>query len=186
MTPLKFKIRESSIRKTFRDDYFYISDGRGRYLHKDLSIENTCGEDNFFETKEEAQGLLDEYLDKFKKETKTEKNMQIKDKIVCIDNQDSDSLEYGAEYIIVDINQHGNLGLKNPSTGSLLNHYYKPNRFKMAKREPIEVKLLVNIKTNRVFLRTGQPVESYLKVGDKLKQLDSDLEVRLFREVTED
>lgn len=67
MTPLKFKVRESSIGKHITDDYFYISDGRGRYLHKDFSIQNTCKKDNFFETKEEAQTLLDEYFDQFKK-----------------------------------------------------------------------------------------------------------------------
>lgn len=114
--------------------------------------------------------------DLVKKEIKTEKNMQIKDKIICIDTQDSDSLEYGAEYIIVDINQHGNLGLKNPTTGSLLNHYYKPNRFKMAKREPIEVRLWVEIETNKI-----SETPCWEKEGTKRNRYVA----KLFREVTE-
>lgn len=63
--------------------------------------------------------------------------MKIGDKIICIDAFDSNSLEYGHEYKIVDINNHGNLGLKNESSGSLLAHYYLPHRFKLAPIPPV-------------------------------------------------
>ncbi len=49
--------------------------------------------------------------------------------LICINNQDSDSLELNQEYIVVDINEHGNIGVKCPATGKLLRHYYKPERF---------------------------------------------------------
>lgn len=62
--------------------------------------------------------------------------MKIRDKIICINSQDSHHLVLNEEYVIVDINSHGNLGLKHPQTNSLLRHYYKPYRFKIAPEKP--------------------------------------------------
>ncbi|MDB4314476.1 hypothetical protein N9955_00445 [bacterium] len=56
--------------------------------------------------------------------------------LVCVNNQDSDSLELNEEYIVVDINNHGNIGVKHPASNSLLRHYYKPERFEAFKVEP--------------------------------------------------
>lgn len=58
------------------------------------------------------------------------KEMKIGDTITCINNQDSDSLELNEEYVVVDINEYGNIGVRHPASGSLLRHYYKPDRFK--------------------------------------------------------
>lgn len=58
--------------------------------------------------------------------------MKIGDNIICINSNDSESLEYGHKYTIVDINSHGNLGLKNEAEGCLLAHYYRPCRFMLS------------------------------------------------------
>jgi len=62
----------------------------------------------------------------------------IGDVLVCVNNQDSDSLELNEAYVVVDINEHGNIGVRHPSSGSLLRHYYKPERFDRIKQEVIE------------------------------------------------
>jgi len=67
-----------------------------------------------------------------------EMKYNIGDALVCVNNQDSDSLELNEEYVVVDINEHGNIGVRHPSSGSLLRHYYKPERFDRIKQEVIE------------------------------------------------
>jgi hypothetical protein len=67
-----------------------------------------------------------------------EMKYNIGDALVCVNNQDSDSLELNEEYVVVDINEHGNIGLRHPASGSLLRHYYKPERFDRIKQVVIE------------------------------------------------
>jgi hypothetical protein len=67
-----------------------------------------------------------------------EMKYNIGDALVCVNNQDSDSLELNEEYVVVDINEHGNIGLRHPSSGSLLRHYYKPERFDRIKQVAVK------------------------------------------------
>lgn len=66
--------------------------------------------------------------------------MNIGDKVIPVDIAGTSSLDPNKEYIVVDINEYGNIGLKDPAAGCLLEHYYKPRRLKIAPIRPeIEV-----------------------------------------------
>lgn len=62
--------------------------------------------------------------------------MNIGDKVIPIDIAGTSSLDPNKEYIVVDINSHGNIGLKDPAAGCLLEHYYRPERLKLAPTRP--------------------------------------------------
>lgn len=62
--------------------------------------------------------------------------MKIGDKVIPVDIAGTSSLDSNKEYVVVDINSHGNIGLKDPAAGCLLEHYYKPERLKLAPTRP--------------------------------------------------
>lgn len=62
--------------------------------------------------------------------------MNIGDKVIPVDIAGTSSLDPNKEYIVVDINEYGNIGLKDPAAGCLLEHYYKPRRLKLAPKAP--------------------------------------------------
>lgn len=62
--------------------------------------------------------------------------MNIGDKVIPVDIAGTSSLDPNKEYIVVDINEYGNIGLKDPAAGCLLEHYYKPERLSIAPKHP--------------------------------------------------
>lgn len=44
---------------------YYITDGCAQYLHKDGTISETCGSENFFDDRDAAQAVVDKYYDIF-------------------------------------------------------------------------------------------------------------------------
>ena len=106
--------------------------------------------------------------------------MNIGDKVIPVDIAGTSSLDPNKEYIVVDINEYGNIGLKDPAAGCLLEHYYKPERLKIAPRKPIKIKLWVNTQTNLPMPnRDGYIEMSNFDVG----HMFGDNEVREFVEV---
>lgn len=70
--------------------------------------------------------------------------MKIGDKIKCTDSWDSNSLNKGSFYSIVDINQYNNIQVQELfGDENILAHYYKPERFILVKdlvKEKVKVK----------------------------------------------
>jgi len=113
------------------------------------------------------------------KELEKNTKMKIGDTVTCVDAWNSENLVCNDEYVIVDINQHGNIGVKHPASNTLCPHYYKPSRFVIPTPKPLEVNLWVNKNTNKVHMPLGDPQISYLKEGT----VCDDFVVKLFREV---
>lgn len=67
--------------------------------------------------------------------------MKIGDTVIPTNVAGTTSLDPNKEYVVVDINQHGNIGLKDPAAGCLLEHYYRPERLKLAPVAPPEPKI---------------------------------------------
>lgn len=62
--------------------------------------------------------------------------MKIGDTIICKDDKNSNSLNLNKEYIIVQINSFGNIGVQeNFGARFLLPHFYKPERFTLVKQK---------------------------------------------------
>jgi hypothetical protein len=70
--------------------------------------------------------------------------MKVNDLIRCDDVRGSESLEGGAIYRIVEIDQYGNLGIakQHPNNSKAflapLQHFYKPSRFKLVKSKNLK------------------------------------------------
>lgn len=58
--------------------------------------------------------------------------MKIGDEIYCIDSKESKNLETLSFYYVTDVNEYGNIQVKEKETGKTLEHYYKPARFEPA------------------------------------------------------
>jgi hypothetical protein len=71
--------------------------------------------------------------------------MKIGDKITCVKTYDSQSLEYDRDYIVADINQYGNIQVRQASPPyATLAHYYKPERFVQVKTAKSDKKVAKN------------------------------------------
>ena len=85
--------------------------------------------------------------------------MNIGDKVIPVDIAGTSSLDPNKEYIVVDINEYGNIGLKDPAAGCLLEHYYLPRRLKLAPKHP-------PVKVGQIYkVRSGLKSKYYLVVG---------------------
>lgn len=80
---------------------------------------------------------------------------KITSKIVCVDSLGSNHLERNKEYIVVDINKDGNLGLRDPSLNCLLPHYYKPSRFTLVTPKTKDFLMWVCAHTGEAFAPSG-------------------------------
>jgi hypothetical protein len=87
----------------------------------------------------------------------TIKNMKIGDTIECINTIGSESLEYKMEYIVTDINQYGNIQVREDfSPYATLAHYYKPTRFRLLSVNPaVAVKKKKEIDFSKTYLTSG-------------------------------
>lgn len=59
----------------------------------------------------------------------------IGDEIYCRDTRDSKNLDAFRTYIVTDVNQYKNIQVKEADTGKTLEHYYKPERFRLNDQE---------------------------------------------------
>lgn len=89
--------------------------------------------------------------------------MKIGDKVIALNIYDSDHLESNKAYVVVDVNQYGNIGLRDPERECLLPHYYTPCRFYIApKHPPVEVGQIYKLKdTFRYYLVVGWNTRGY-------------------------
>lgn len=61
--------------------------------------------------------------------------MKIGDLVYCRNTRDSKNLKVFEEYLVTDINTYGNIQVKEKNTGKTLEHYYKPERFRLVNQE---------------------------------------------------
>lgn len=86
--------------------------------------------------------------------------MKLNDKIKCIDDKGSRFLCEGDLYELVDINQHGNIRVRDLLDDDLSTHWYKPSRFVLIPED--QTKKEFNINLNK---------EYQTKSGNKVKLL---------------
>jgi hypothetical protein len=93
-------------------------------------------------------------------------NYKIGDRVVCIDDRNSENLFCGYEYKIVAINQHGNIQVTKGRDGDKpLPHFYKPFRFGVIATEQNTKKNTVKKET-----KTFDPTKKYkTKGGNEFK-----------------
>jgi hypothetical protein len=91
---------------------------------------------------------------------------KIGDRVVCMDDRNSENLFYGYEYKIVAINQHGNIQVTKGRDGDKpLPHFYKPFRFGVIATEQNTKKNTVKKET-----KTFDPTKKYkTKGGNEFK-----------------
>lgn len=90
--------------------------------------------------------------------------MKIGNKIKCINSNQSESLNRGSTYEVVDINQYNNIQVK-PLNGEPLQHYYKPEeRFELVEATEPAMKIDLS-KTYKT--RDGKEVRLFAISDDK-------------------
>lgn len=88
--------------------------------------------------------------------------MKIGDKVKCVNANDSNSLALGCEYVIVEINQHKNIQVKERNYAPL-SHFYKQSRFKLveeAQKHPSKDAKKIDL-TKEYKTRNGCPVNLF-------------------------
>ena len=96
-----------------------------------------------------------------------DKKVSIGDKIKCLSNAGSNSLIWGGNYSVTDINQFGNIQIQEDFGGKhVLAHYYKPERFELVKtKAKIPLPTISLGKTYKT--RLGRPVNLFCLSNDK-------------------
>lgn len=100
--------------------------------------------------------------------------MKIGDTVNCVNSIDSTSLERSREYVIVDINPHGNIQVRQDfGNKETLVHYYKPNRFKLKATDENKINLHKTYTTRdgrkvRLFAISSDPI--YPVVGEVVEK----------------